>query len=125
MSRISAIFTLFLSIFILTNISAFEHTMDSPDIITAFEKAGDNAPELQKVIDHYQKLGDTLKLTAAYFLIANMDQHSYATYRWFDTSDADVNIDVLAYPNYDSLKIGIGEIEKKRGELDYEKTSFK
>ncbi|HDL01639.1 MAG TPA: transglutaminase domain-containing protein, partial [candidate division Zixibacteria bacterium] len=121
MSRLSAIFTLFLSIFILSNISAFEYTMDSPDIITAFEKAGDNAPELQKVIDHYKKSGDTLKLTAAYFLIANMDQHSYATYRWFDTSDADVNIDVLAYPNYDSLKIAIGEIEKKRGELDYEK----
>lgn len=121
MSRLSVVFTLFLLVFIMSSISAFEYTKDSPEIKVAFEKAGENVTELQKVIDHYQNLGDSQKLTAIFFLIANMEEHSYATYRWFDTAGADVTVDILLFPNYDSLKVGIKEIEEERGELDYEK----
>jgi len=31
--------------------------------------AKENRPELEKVISHYEELGDTTKLNAAYFLI--------------------------------------------------------
>ncbi len=124
MSRMSSICSFFLILFIVSNSFAFEYKLDSPEIIVAFEKAGDNAGELQKVIDHYTASGDSLKLEATMFLLANMEQHSYATYRWFDTANVDITIDVLAYPSYDSLKIGMSEIEKIRGELDYEKDTL-
>ncbi len=124
MLRLSTICSLFLLLFSISSSFAFDYTFESPDIIAAFEKAGDNAPELQKVIDHYTQSGDSLKLDATMFLIANMEQHSYATYRWFDTAGIDVTFDVLDFPNYDSLKIGIGQIEEKRGELDYEKDTL-
>lgn len=48
------------------------------NIENQLEKAGDNRKELEKVIEHYKSLNDTLKLKAAYFLILNMDgQHCY------------------------------------------------
>lgn len=37
--------------------------------------AGENRAELEKVIDHYKHSGDSLKLKAACFLIANMPYH--------------------------------------------------
>ena len=40
--------------------------------------AGDNKDELLKTISHYQNLGDSLKLKAAYFLIENLEnKYSY------------------------------------------------
>lgn len=110
---------LFLILFIIS--SSFGLTLDSPEIKTALEKAGDNSAELLKVVEHYQSQNDSLKTEAALFLIANMDEHCYVTYRLFDTAGFDVNLDVLSYPNYDSLVQDVQNIEKERGELDYEK----
>lgn len=43
---------------------------------TALKLAGDNRPELEKVLSHYSKNPtDTLKLKAAKFLIENMPGH--------------------------------------------------
>lgn len=44
-----------------------------PYLNEALELAGDNRHELEAVLDHYS--GDSLKLAAAHFLIANMPEH--------------------------------------------------
>ena len=43
------------------------------DVEKALKLAGENRTELQKVIDHYQTIGNDKKLRAAFFLIGNME----------------------------------------------------
>ena len=47
------------------------------DVLQALELAGDNRHELEKVLAHYQNLGERKKLKAAYYLIANMEGKGY------------------------------------------------
>lgn len=111
-----------LTIVVLLSSQAFtqNYTPESEEVQTVLEKAEDNRPELEKVIAHYQELGDQQKLDAALYLIANMEEHCYVTYRMFDSFGNDVNFNVLDYPDYDSLISFINVIEKEQGELDYE-----
>ena len=45
--------------------------------------AGDNSGELKQVLSHYERQGDGLKLKAARFLIANMeDKYAYDIPDW-------------------------------------------
>ncbi|UCE23934.1 MAG: transglutaminase domain-containing protein [Candidatus Zixiibacteriota bacterium] len=89
----------------------------SPALEKALEAAGDNRPELEKVLKHYE--GDPQKHDAAVFLIENMEGHCYVTYVLHDTAGDVVPFDVLSYPNYDSLEAAVRIIEDNRGELDY------
>lgn len=92
-----------------------------PDITKALEKAGDNRVELLKVFDHYQATGDSLKLRAAYFLVANMEGHSYMQFGLFDSTKAEVAFNVLDYTNYDSLLKAWDELQKLHPGLDFDK----
>ncbi len=94
------------------------------EVETALEKAEDNRPQLEQVLIHYSKLGDPQKRQAAEYLIANMGGHSFAELALFDTSGVEVELDVLAYPDYSALIEVVTEIEKERGELDYDRKSL-
>ncbi len=97
-----------------------------PDNVTgALKKAGANSAELEKVISHYNSADDSLKLKAAYFLIGNMEGHSYVTYYWKDTLGKALEFDPLAYPNYDSLTADFKRLEEKHGTVDYDKKEAK
>lgn len=91
------------------------------EISHALKLAGDNAPELQEVLDHYAADDDSLKLRAAEFLIANMEDHCYVTYMFVDTAGEEVPFDALSFDNYDTLLASCAAIEKERGELDYKR----
>ncbi len=93
----------------------------SSEIDKALELAGENRGELEAVLTHYTNEGDTLKLQAAEYLIANMEGHCYVTYKLVDTAGAEVEFDALAFPDYDSLLTVCSAIEQERGELDYER----
>jgi len=93
----------------------------SPEVSKALDEAGDNRVELDKVLTHYVSEGDSLKLQAAIYLIANMEGHCYVTYRLHDTSGADVEFNVLDYPDYESMKATCDSIEARLGELDFER----
>jgi len=90
-----------------------------PGVKAALKKAGENRNELEKVIKHYSEQNDSLKLQAAYYLIENMEGHSYVIYKLFDSTRAEVNINVLDYPDYKSLINAWDEVEKERGALDF------
>jgi hypothetical protein len=52
-----------------------------PSLKETFAKAGNNRAELEKVVAHYDSLGDVQKQEAARFLVANIKQkHSYQGY---------------------------------------------
>ncbi|SMO72364.1 discoidin domain-containing protein [Solitalea koreensis] len=84
-------------LFILTSLTIATHGQDKPlsnkqkfDIALKF--AGDNAVELNKVIEYYSKSKkDSLKLKAAYFLIGNMTGHFSYTGNKSKAVDAYIN----------------------------------
>jgi len=92
-----------------------------PDVADALKKAGDNRPELEKVINHFNASGDSLMLEAAYYLIGNMEGHSYAILAYYDTSGNEVEIDVGAYPDFKTMLVYLDTIEAERGEIEYKK----
>ena len=62
------------------------------NVADALNKAKDNRPELEKVINHFKDSGDSLMLEAAYYLIGNMEGHSYTVIAYYDTSGNEVPI---------------------------------
>lgn len=92
-----------------------------PEVNKALKMAGDNRGELENVLSHYAVGDDSLKLQAAYYLIANMEGHCYATYELLDTAGLHVDYNALDYPDYKALKVAWDTLEALHGELDFEK----
>ncbi|NOZ60169.1 MAG: transglutaminase domain-containing protein [Calditrichaeota bacterium] len=92
-----------------------------PEVENALKKAGDNRAELEKVIHHYQETGDSLELQAAYFLIGNMDGHSFVRYELLDTSGAAVDFDVLSYPDYKTMVAAWDSVSEAIGGMDWQR----
>ncbi|MBP6411572.1 MAG: hypothetical protein KA313_10770, partial [Pseudarcicella sp.] len=52
-------------------------------------------------IAYCNKTGDSLKLKAIYFLIANMDIHYTSDYYWVNNEGKKIEFDELDYPDFD------------------------
>jgi len=91
------------------------------EVDEALNKAGSNSGELKKVIGHFKDTGDSLMLEAAYYLIGNMDGHSYTVIAYYDTMGNEVEIDVNAYPDFLTLLSDFDKMEAERGEIEYKK----
>ncbi len=85
------------------------------------EASGDNRGELERVLSHYSELGESLKLKAANFLIANIADHCYVTYAIKDTSGNEIDLNVLDYPDFETLIAHLDSNEAERGELDFKR----
>lgn len=83
------------------------------------DDSGKNKIELEKVLNHYKRPKDSLKLKAAYFLIGNMDGQCYAKAKLVDTSGNRVKFNVLDYPNYKTMVVAWDSVEKQIGSIDY------
>ncbi len=93
----------------------------SPEVTEALEAAGDNRVELEQVLEHYAVEGDSLKQQAASWLIANMGEHCYATYTLDDSTGAEVDFNILDYPDYETMKAACNALEESHGELEFER----
>lgn len=91
------------------------------EVEEALEKAGENRKELENALSYFEERNDTLGLRAAQYLIGNLEGHRYTIYGLYDTSKAEVDFDILDYPDYKTLLQAWDEIEAERGELDFEK----
>lgn len=87
------------------------------DVLSALEQAGDNRPELEKAIAHFQNGDDSLKLEALYFLLANMENHYSADYYWKDRTGERVAFDEFAYTDFPSAVEAMQQIRDKKGML--------
>jgi transglutaminase-like putative cysteine protease len=94
-------------------------TCDQSSIDSVLSLAGDNRAQLENVLTHYTELGDTLKLKAARFLIANMGEHSYVTYYMHDSTKAEIPFDILSFPDYATLTAAADSIDRARGTTDF------
>ena len=92
-----------------------------PEVTEALEAAGENRIELEKAISHYTLKGDSLKLEALFYLIANIKDHCYVTYDLLDSAGTHIDFNVLDYPDFNSMKVHCDSLEAQRGELDFKK----
>ena len=89
------------------------------DVQKVLDEAGKNKVELEKVLHHYRKQKDSLKLRAAWFLIANMNGQCYAKAKLVDTSGNRVKFNVLDYPDYKTMVAAWDSVEHKIGTIDF------
>lgn len=100
------------------------HDRTPPEVTAALELAGANRPQLEAVLEHYRGLDDPEKLTAAEFLIANMEGQGYSKIELVDSNGAVVPYQALDYRNYDEAKAAIAALEAEHGSLDFKGTEF-
>ena len=91
------------------------------EIEKVLERAGDNRGELQKTLTYFQQRGDSMGLASARYLIGNIEGHRYTIYALYDSSHSEISLDVLDYPDYQTLIKALDDIESRQGELDFEK----
>lgn len=103
------------------NVAAADTPTWPAEVMTALDSAGANRAQIEQVLNHYATAGDSLKLQAALYLIANMPGHCYVTYQLQDTTGKVIDFSALDYPTYDSLTASYGRIEKISGPLDFKK----
>lgn len=72
------------------------------NVAAALAQTKTNKEELEKVIQHFRNSPDSLKLEAAYFLIANMDIHRSQSYYWADSVGNKIPFNELSYPDFSS-----------------------
>jgi hypothetical protein len=96
-----------------------------PERVTAaLAQAGDNRPELERVLEHYRHDADERKLAAAEFLIANMPGHGFAEMGFFDADDNRVPFDAMEHASLSEAQQVLDRLEAEHGELHLEKASF-
>jgi hypothetical protein len=118
--RISIVVFLAMSLSVL-HIACGHKSSYPEEVSEALEAAGDNKTELKKTLIHYASGDDSLKLQAAFYLIANMEGHCYVTYVLRDTAGKEVDFDALDYPDYAALKAAYDTLENRYGKLDFER----
>jgi len=92
-----------------------------PNELTHIMKAaGKNRKELIKSIDYFQTKKDTMQLDALYFLLQNMENHSYYQAALYDTLEQEIEFKVLDYENYDQMIIALDSLEALHGELNWD-----
>jgi len=105
----------------LASVRAEDDDIRIPDahVEEALQAAGANRTELRKVIDHFARIGDGRKLTAARFLIANMPGHAFIITRLCDRSGKTIPFDPLAYENHEQALRAFEALEARHGKLTF------
>lgn len=79
---------------------------------TVLKKAGKNRVELEKALVYSSNTGDSLKMKAMQFLIANMDIHYSSDYYWENATGEKIKYNELDYTDMEKAKIAFGVIKE-------------
>ena len=88
-----------------------------PDVAENLIKASKNRYELEKVINYFRNSKDSLKLKAAYFLIANMDIHYSNDYFWADSTGKHIEFSELDYPDFATAIDAFEQVKLQHGKV--------
>lgn len=91
------------------------------EVTAVLDSSGANHTDLEKILSHYSNAKDSLKLKAAYFLISNMEGHSYMKYALKDSTEKEIDFNPLDYPDYNTLESAFDTLKSRYGELDFKK----
>jgi hypothetical protein len=92
---------------------------------TNLKKAGTNRPELEKALLYCNKTGDSLKIKAMQFLIANIDIHSSSDYYWEDAANKKIDYHELDYPDFEQAKAAFETIKQQNPGLKSKPVIYK
>lgn len=95
------------------------------DVIEVLERAGTNRIELEKVLENYASAGKEEKLRAAYFLIGNMEDKSFARFEVSDSANQIIGFSALNYSDYNSMIRAWDSIVMFRGKLYQQKVELR
>jgi hypothetical protein len=95
------------------------------DVEAVLKIAGNNRSELEKAIQYCNKSGDSLKLKAIYFLIANMDIHSSSDYYWEDAAGKKIAYNELDYLDLEQAKTAFETIKSQNPGLQPKAVVYK
>ncbi len=87
----------------------------------ALAAAGRNRGELEAVLEHFKEEGDSFKVTAARFLIANMPGHGYVITRLEDEDGEEIAYDPLAYDDFEQALQALEALEAEHGSLEFKR----
>lgn len=82
-------------------------------IESVLQKAGINKSELVKALQYSTKTGDSLKIKAMQFLIANMDIHFSSDYYWEDSSGKKIVFNEFDFPDYSQAQTALINLKEK------------
>jgi len=89
------------------------------EVENTLQQAGKNRHQLEEVLRHYCAPADSMQLRAAEYLIANMPGHCFVRIGLYDSTDTEITIDVLAWPDYSALIAAWDSVEAVKGELNW------
>lgn len=81
------------------------------------KKAGANRVELEKALTYSAKTGDSLKIKAMQFLIANMDIHFSSDYYWEDITGKKIDYNELDYTDFIQAQTVFQAIKEKNPDI--------
>ncbi len=81
--------------------------------------SGDNRHSLEKALLHYKEQGDSLKLEATQFLIANMEGHGFMLAAFFNKEKEEIPFNALDYKNFKDAQAAMDTLEAEHGKIDY------
>ncbi|PKK84008.1 MAG: hypothetical protein CVT49_06165 [candidate division Zixibacteria bacterium HGW-Zixibacteria-1] len=110
---------LIIAVIMIHSAYAGDSTIYPDDVAAVLDSAGNNRGELEKVLMYYHDGADTLKYDAACYLIGNMQGHCYATYALKDSLENEYELNVLAYPDFESLLVDFDSMQTRYGALDF------
>lgn len=92
-----------------------ESVLNAPaiDSVSSIPLTWKHRVELERVVAYYLKNGDTLKLQAARFLIANMERQFSENYHWVDAKGSRVPFDELDYPDFETALLQFDRMKTK------------
>ena len=115
---------MFLAVMIIVGIVSYQTNKVNllpEDVIRNLERKGSNRFELEKAITYFREKGDSLQLEALFFLIGNMEDHSYVTFALYDSTGEEIDFNVLNYPDYNTVIAALDSMETETGELHFDR----
>ncbi|MCF7920635.1 MAG: transglutaminase-like domain-containing protein [Candidatus Cloacimonetes bacterium] len=78
-----------------------------------------NRDELYEAVTAYQRTGNEQRLRALYFLLENMDQHSFALAGLKDSTGTKINYDISEFANLAEAEAKLDSLQEEFGELNF------
>lgn len=123
MHKIIYYFTFIVLFSVLTSCTSSPIRIYSSEIEAVLIKSNENRGELEGAIDYFYRKGDSLKIKAIEFLIANMDIHYSETYYWKTLlEEKKVDFSEFDYPDLETAVAALDSIEKIYGLLVFQDT---